>query len=86
MFRVMTPTYEVLFAITANGTLLAGTPEQHPRKMLRTGTNQKTTGKRTQAVRALRLLPCNPEATEMAETALLDRKPEVRAAAATALV
>ena len=53
--------------------------------MLRSGVSQKNTEKRVQAVRALRLLPGSPEATEMAENALRDRKPRVRAAAATAL-
>jgi HEAT repeat protein len=47
--------------------------------------NEKSTGERTQAVRALRLLPGDPEALEMAQRALQDQKPEVRAAAATAL-
>jgi HEAT repeat protein len=53
--------------------------------MLRSGVNQKNTGKRMQAVRALRLLPGDSEATEMAENALRDRNPNVRAAAASAL-
>jgi HEAT repeat protein len=56
------------------------TPQQKARDILRAGVNQKSTGKRTQAVRALRLLPADPEATE-----LQDRKTEVRVAAATAL-
>jgi HEAT repeat protein len=60
-------------------------PEQQAGEMLRAGIKEGNTGKRTQAVRALRLLPCNPEATEMALTALQDPKPQVRAAAATAL-
>ncbi len=65
--------------------LLAETPQQHAWEILRTGVNATSTGKRVQAVRALRLLPGDPEATEMAQKALQDRKHEVRAAAATAL-
>jgi HEAT repeat protein len=65
--------------------LLAQTPRQHAWDILRAGVNERSTGKRVQAVRALRLLPGDPEATEMAQRALLDRRHEVRAAAATAL-
>jgi len=65
--------------------LLAQNPQQRAWDILRAGVNEKSTGKRVQAVRALRLLPGDSEATQMAETALQDRKHEVRAAAATAL-
>jgi hypothetical protein len=65
--------------------LPAQTPQEHAWDILRAGVNERGTGKRVQAVRALRLLPGDPEATEMAQRALLDRKREVRAAAATAL-
>jgi HEAT repeat protein len=65
--------------------LLAQTPQERAWDILRAGANERSTGKRVQAVRALRLLPGDPEATEMAERALQDRKHEVRAAAATAL-
>jgi HEAT repeat protein len=78
--------YAVLFVLIASGgTLFAETPQQQAWDILRAGVNQKSPGKRAQAVRALRLLPSNPEAAEMAQNALQDRKPEVRAAAATAL-
>ncbi len=81
-----TPRYAVLLVFMAHvGALAAETPQQQAWDILHAGVNQKSTGKRTQAVRALRLLPDNPEATKMAQTALQDRKPEVRAAAATAL-
>jgi HEAT repeat protein len=87
--KVINKTYgrfAVLLVLMAHtGALLAQTPQQQAWEILRIGVNQKSTGKRTQAVRALRLLPGNPEATKMAQTALQDRKPEVRAAAATAL-
>jgi len=65
--------------------LLAQNPQQRAWDILRAGVNEKSTGKRVQAVRALRLLPRDSGATEMAERALQDRKHEVRAAAATAL-
>lgn len=60
-------------------------PEQQAWDMLRTGIKKGNAGERTKAVDALRLVPCNPEATEMAITALQDPKPQVSAAAATAL-
>jgi HEAT repeat protein len=67
------------------GAMLAQTPLQQAWNILRVGVNEKNTGKRTQAVRALRLLPGDREALEMAQRALQDQKPEVRTAAATAL-
>jgi len=76
--------YASLLAPIAAG-VSAETPKQRAWDMLRSGVSQKNTGKRLQAVRALRLLPGDSEATEMAETALRDRNPNVRAAAATAL-
>ena len=75
----------LLVLMTHTGALVAQTPQQQAWDILHAGVNQKSTDKRTQAVRALRLLPGNPEAAEMAQTALQDPKPEVRAAAATAL-
>src|SRR5437879_5491536 len=74
-----------VFFMAQAGALLAETPQQQAWNILRVGVNQENTGKRTQAVRALRLLPGNPEALEMAQRALRDQKPEVRTAAATAL-
>jgi len=53
--------------------------------ILRAGVTEKETGRRAQAVRVLGLLPGNPEAVRMAQTALGDEKAEVRGAAATAL-
>ena len=78
--------YAALFALIAvAGVVSAETPEQRAWDMLRSGVSQKNTGKRIQAVRALRLLPGDSEATEMAETALRDPNPNVRAAAASTL-
>ena len=53
--------------------------------ILRANVTEKDTGKRAQAVRVLGLLRGESEALEMARKALGDEKPEVRAAAATAL-
>jgi HEAT repeat protein len=77
--------YAALSLIAGAGIVSAETPEQRAWEVLRSGASQKNTGKRVQAIRALRLLPGDSEATEMVETALRDRKPQVRAAAATAL-
>jgi HEAT repeat protein len=83
---VARPAYALLLVLTAHaGALLAQTPQQQAWDILRAGVNQKSVGKRTQAVRALRLLPGDTEATELAQAALQDRKAEVRAAAATAI-
>jgi HEAT repeat protein len=80
------PASAVLLLLMAyTGPLPAQTPQQQAWDILRVGVNEKNTGKRTQAVRALRLLPGDAEAVEMAERALQDQKPQVRAAAATAL-
>jgi len=53
--------------------------------LLQTSATSKRTLQRTEAVRALGLLFGNSRAQKMAEDALCDPKPEVRAAAATAL-
>jgi HEAT repeat protein len=80
------PRSAVLLVLLAHaGSLLAQPPQQQAWNILRAGVNDKSTGKRTQAVRALRLLPVDPEASEMAQRALQDQKPEVRVAAANAL-
>jgi HEAT repeat protein len=83
--RSWVPFFLLLVLAVHTPALLAQTPQQRAWEILRKGANEKSTGKRVQAVRALRLLPGDSEATEMAERALLDRKHEVRAAAATAL-
>jgi HEAT repeat protein len=85
-FRLMVWLGVVLLALILGADVLyAETPEERAWGMLRNGVNDSNTAKRTQAVFALRLLTIDPEATELAEAALKDRKPEVRAAAATAL-
>ena len=75
----------LLVLMASTSALPAETPRQQAWDILRAGLNDKDTGKRTQAVRALRLLPGDPEAVKMAHSALQDQKPEVRTAAATAL-
>ena len=61
------------------------TPNERAWLILQQGIANKSAGKRANAVRALRLLPNNPAAQKMAENALADQNPEVRATAATAL-
>ena len=53
--------------------------------LLEAGTRQSRTERRVMAVRVLGLLPDNDRATQLAQGALQDSKPEVRVAAATAL-
>ena len=61
------------------------TPTERAWLILQQGLANKRAEKRANAVRALRLLPNNPRAQEMAESALADQNPTVRAAAARAL-
>lgn len=75
----------LLVVLTSSGALFAESPEQQAWKMLKAGMAEKNTSKRAQAVKALRLLPNNPEAAEIARTALKDSKTEVRVAAAISL-
>ncbi len=65
--------------------LPAQTPWQQAWEILEAGTGEKSTEKRTQAVRVLGLLPGDPKALAIAEKALEDEKPEVKVAAAEAL-
>jgi hypothetical protein len=72
------------------GTLLRAaplpqTPTERAWLILQQGLANKRAEKRANAVHALRLLPNNPRAQEMAENALADQSPNVRAAAARAL-
>ncbi len=63
----------------------AQSPLEKAWDILRTGTNEKSSDKRTNAVRALGLIPNDTRAAETAEKALKDEKPDVRSAGATAL-
>jgi HEAT repeat protein len=53
--------------------------------LLEAGLAQKSAGQRLLAVRVLGLMPDNPHAVELAETALIDKNSSVRTAAATSL-
>jgi HEAT repeat protein len=83
--RSWVPLFLLLVLPVHTPALLGQNPQQRAWNILRAGVNEKSTGKRVQAVRALRILPGDSQATEMAERGLHDRKHEVRAAAATAL-
>jgi HEAT repeat protein len=61
------------------------TPAENAWLILQQGLTSNRAEKRANAVRALRLLPHNPRAQKMAESALTDPSPKVRAAAARAL-
>jgi HEAT repeat protein len=63
----------------------AETPTEKAWHLLKAGLADHNVDKRATAVRVLGLLPNNQEAARLAEHALADEKPEVRAAAATAL-
>ncbi len=75
----------VIMLLTSNMLLLAKTPQEKAWDILRAGAEEKSVEKRSEAIRALGLLPHDRRVREMAEKALKDEKPEVRAAAATAL-
>jgi HEAT repeat protein len=61
------------------------TPAERAWLILQDGLTNKRAEKRANVVHALRLLPNNPRAQRMAENALADQNPTVRAAAAKAL-
>ena len=81
-----------LLVLSFLGTLLPAetlpasqTPTERSWQILQQGLSNKRAEKRANAVHALRLLPNNPRAQMMAENALADPNPNVRAAAARAL-
>ncbi len=82
----------ILLVLSFLGTLLPAetlpaseTPTERSWQILQQGLENKRAEKRANAVHALRLLPNNPRAQMMAESALADPNPNVRAAAARAL-
>jgi HEAT repeat protein len=75
----------VVLALSSSSAFPAATPEQAGWKALQAGIREKNVERRARAVRALGLLPGDPKAVVLAEHALEDEKPKVRAAAATAL-
>ena len=60
-------------------------PAQRAWEILEIGHNSHSTKERVNAVRALGQLPGNSHAIQLAEQAISDKKPEVRAAAALTL-
>lgn len=66
-------------------TMLPQTPQEQAWGILRAGAIEKSADKRTEAVRALGIISGDAKAAEIAEHALEDGKPAVRAAAATSL-
>jgi HEAT repeat protein len=76
----------LLFLILAGSrTTFADTKSDEAWEIIRVNVHEKETAKRTQATRVLGLLSGDPHALELASKAVEDEKPEVRAAAATAL-
>jgi len=75
----------VLALASASTTLFAESPVEQAWGILRAGANDKSADKRTEVVRALGLISDDAKAVEIAEHALEDGKPAVRAAAATSL-
>lgn len=65
--------------------LCAQTAANRGWSLLEADLGQKAAGQRLAAVRVLGLIPDNPHAAELAETALQDHNASIRAAAATAL-
>jgi HEAT repeat protein len=87
----MTKLIPVLAAFAIAAASLPAAPAAPPSttsrawQILQEGLANKRAKKRASAVHALRLLPHNPRAQKMAENALADSNPKVRAAAARAL-
>jgi HEAT repeat protein len=75
----------LLAALTNCCSAFAQDTREQAWNILRANVTEKDSAKRAQAVRVLGLLRGEPEALGMARKALGDEKPEVRAAAATAL-
>jgi len=73
----------ILLAVA--GVALAQNPAESAWKVLESGMSDSNVTERTVAVRVLGLIHDDPRALEMAEKALEDKDPEVRAAAAQAL-
>ena len=72
-------------ALTGRVDPLVETPQDKAWRILRTGAGEKSQEVRVIAVGALGLVDHNPKAAAMAEKALEDKRPEVRAAGARAL-
>src|SRR5215470_19974983 len=88
----MTKLFPILATFTISAAILAAAPEGEPQAskakawtILEQGLASKRAAKRASATGALRLLPHNPRAQEMAARALTDPDQTVRAAAARTL-
>jgi HEAT repeat protein len=81
--RLITRLLFILLAVA--GVALAQNPAESAWKVLESGMSDSNVTERTVAVRVLGLIHDDPRALEMAEKALEDKDPEVRAAAAQAL-
>ena len=75
----------LLLLLTTAGRAWAQDPQEQAWELLQSGQCEKSATRRAAAAKALGLLAGNPRAAEMAEHAIGDKNPEVRAAAATAL-
>ena len=75
----------LLIALAGTALMPAQTPVDRSWSVLENGTGDKSADMRAKAVRALGLIPRNAKAQQLAEKALADEKPEVRAAGAEAL-
>ncbi len=74
-----------VIALAGSSSWSADTPTQTAWSILQNAAADKSAEKRTNAARALGLIPRDPKAMAMAEKALEDEKTDVRAAAAAAL-
>lgn len=83
-FRVVFAVFCV-WLVLGSPAAFSQTPQEKPWEILQAGLSEHKTGKRAAAVGALGLLQGDPRAIESAEKALRDKKPAVRAAAATSL-
>ena len=83
-FRVVFAAF-CIWLVLGSPAAFSQTPQEKPWEILQAGLSEQKTGKRAAAVGALGLLQGDPRAIESAEKALGDKKPAVRAAAATAL-
>jgi len=83
--RIATAGFLVVVLLSDSGVVLAQNPAQRAWDVLEKGHDSHSTKERVDAVRALGQLPGNSHAIELAEQAISDKKPDVRAAAALTL-
>jgi len=83
--RIATAGFLVVVLLSDSGVVLAQNPAQRAWDVLEKGHDSHSTKERANAVRALGQLQGNSHAVELAEQAIADKKPDVRAAAALTL-